>query len=164
VSAVWCGENEVSRRRFGGRAAKLQVRSRDAGKCTGEERRVDHQCSSSLMQVRSNRLFDPSLRTAKDVFSAEYTTKYPINPTEAHAAVLVPFCNLDGNLGLLLKVRGRLMAHSRKVRWAPSRFTLVNFHLCWSSFSGGKVNPTDESVLHAALREVKKEAGIRRQM
>lgn len=34
------------------------------------------------------------------------------------------------------------------------------FHSRWSSFPGGKVDPTDESVLHAALRETKEEVGI----
>ena len=98
----------------------------------------------------------------KDNKACVVDTKYSINLTETHTGVLVPLCNLNDNLGLLLKVRGKLMAHSGKVRWAPSRFTLVNFHLCWSSFSGGKADPTDESVLHAALREAKKGVGIRR--
>ena len=35
-----------------------------------------------------------------------------------------------------------------------------SFHPRWSSFPGGKVDPTDESVLHAALRETKEEVGI----
>ncbi|KAF9642681.1 hypothetical protein BDM02DRAFT_1974827 [Thelephora ganbajun] len=84
-----------------------------------------------------------SLRTIKDALSVAYTTKYPISPTETHAAVLIPLCNLNDNPGLLLEVRGKLRAHSGEV-----------------SFPGGKVDPTDESVLHAALREAEEEVGI----
>ena len=101
-----------------------------------------------------------SLRTIKDALSAAYTTKYSIDPTETHAAVLVPLCNLNGNPGLLLEVRGKLRSHSGEVRWAPFCFAFVDFHPSWSSFPGGKVDPTDESVLHAALRETKEEVGI----
>ena len=101
-----------------------------------------------------------SLKPIKDALSAAYATKYPIKLTETHAAVLVPLCNLNGNPGLLLKVREKTRAHSEEVGWAPSRFALVGFHPCWSSSSGGKVDPTDESVLHAALREAKEEVGI----
>ena len=54
--------------------------------------------------------------------SAAYTTKYPTNPTETHAAVLVPLCNLNDNPGLLFEVRGKLRAHSGEVRWGVSTF------------------------------------------
>jgi len=33
-------------------------------------------------------------------------------------------------------------------------------HSRWSRFPGGEVDPTNESVLHAALREAKEELGI----
>jgi len=36
-------------------------------------------------------------------------------------------------------------------------FCSVDFYPSWSSFPGGKVNPTDELVLHSALRETKEE-------
>jgi len=136
---IWCGESEVSRRRFNCRATG----PRDTGKCTGEERRVDHLvvCSPSLTQAPSRldyrysaQMLQSSLlplpKAIGDIFSAAYTTKYPIKPTETHAAVLVPLCILNGNLGSLLEVREKLMAYSGKVRWAPSRFTFVDFHLC----------------------------------
>ena len=60
------------------------------------------------------------------MLSAAYTTKYPINPSETHAAVLVPLCNSGLPLG------EKLGAHSGKVRWAPSRFAFVDFHPGWS--------------------------------
>jgi nudix motif 8 len=101
-----------------------------------------------------------SIRTIKDALSVAYTTKYSISPTETHAAVLVPLCNLNGNPGLLLEVRGKLRAHSGEVRWAFPCFSFADFHSSWSSFPGGKVDPADESVLHAALRETKEEVGI----
>jgi len=107
-----------------------------------------------------NPLFDLSLGTIKDALSAAYIAKYPIKPTENRAAVLVPLCNFNDNPGLLFGVRGKLMAHFGEVRWVPSHFAFVGFHPCWSSSSGGKVDPTDESVLHAALREAKEEVGI----
>ena len=101
-----------------------------------------------------------SLRTIKDALSAAYTTKYSISPAETHAAVLVPLCNLNNTPGLLLEVRGKLRTHSGEVRWERYCFSYVDFHPTWTSFPGGKVDPTDESVLHAALREAKEEVGI----
>ena len=101
-----------------------------------------------------------SLRTIKYALSAASTTKYSVNPTETHAAVLVPLCNLNGNPGLLLEVRGKLRAHSGEVRCVFSRFPFVESHSRRTSFPGGKVDPTDESMLHAALREAKDEVGI----
>jgi len=64
-----------------------------------------HSCKSRPSRVSTtdtqpkcfNRLFDLSLRTIKDAFSAAYTAKYPIKPAETHAAILVPLCNLNGN-------------------------------------------------------------------
>ena len=85
---------------------------------------------------------------------------YSISPTETHATAPVPLWNLNGSPGLLFEVRGKLRAHSGEVRWAFSCLSLVDFHPSWSSFPGEKVDPADESVLHAALREANEEVGI----
>ena len=37
---------------------------------------------------------------------------------ERSAAVLIPFCNVNGTPGILLEVRGKLRAHSGEVRYA----------------------------------------------
>jgi len=88
-----------------------------------------------------------------------YTAKYPISPTEIHAAVIIPLCNLNDNSGLLLEVSGgcehipeKLGAHVfvLSIALQPRR----------SVFPGGEVSPTDESILHAALREAKEGVGI----
>ncbi|KAI0766570.1 NUDIX hydrolase domain-like protein [Trametes elegans] len=71
-------------------------------------------------------------------------SEHPHDPAEAHAAVLVPFCNVHERPGVLLEVRGKLRTHSGEV-----------------SFPGGKVDETDESTLAAALRETEEEIGIR---
>jgi len=92
--------------------------------------------------------------------SAAYTTKYSISPVETHAAVIIPLCNLNGNPGLLLEVRGKLRTHSGEVRCAFFFVLFTALRPRWQSFPGGKVDPTDESILHAALREAKEEVGI----
>jgi len=64
-------------------------------------------------------------------------------PPRRRAAVLVPLCNVDGVPGILLEIRGKLRHHSGEV-----------------SFPGGKVDDTDPSELHAALRETQEELGV----
>ena len=52
-----------------------------------------------------------SIRTAL----AAYTSP-PADPAEAHAAVLIPLCNVAGQPGILLEVRGKLRIHAGEVR------------------------------------------------
>ncbi|OBZ74260.1 putative Nudix hydrolase NudL [Grifola frondosa] len=60
---------------------------------------------------------------------------------ETHAAVLVPFCNVNGRPGILLEVRGKLRTHSGEL-------------------PRGRVDKIDQSTLAAALRETQEEIGI----
>ncbi|KIK61588.1 hypothetical protein GYMLUDRAFT_567083 [Collybiopsis luxurians FD-317 M1] len=60
------------------------------------------------------------------------------------AAVLIPLANVQNTPGILLEVRGKaLRSHSGEV-----------------SFPGGRVDPTDASLVDAALRETREELGI----
>ncbi|RPD76471.1 hypothetical protein L226DRAFT_533580 [Lentinus tigrinus ALCF2SS1-7] len=84
--------------------------------------------------------------TIRDALENAFDQGDPENahdPSETHAAVLVPFCNVNGKPGILLEVRGKLRTHSGEV-----------------SFPGGKVDKTDPTTLAAALRETEEEVGI----
>jgi len=59
----------------------------------------------------------------------------------------------EGHKWRIIGRRG-LRAQSGKVRWA------CRFSLMLVKFSRQKVDPTDESVLQATLREAKEEVGI----
>ncbi|KAF8817505.1 hypothetical protein BYT27DRAFT_7126324 [Phlegmacium glaucopus] len=64
--------------------------------------------------------------------------------TQRSAAVLIPFCNVGGEPGILLEVRSKsLRTHSGEI-----------------SFPGGRIDDTDESFLSGALRETQEEIGI----
>lgn len=47
------------------------------------------------------------------------------DPTEPHAAVLVPLCNVNDTPGVLLEVRGKLRTHAGEVRWVSERCCVV---------------------------------------
>ncbi|KAH7929121.1 hypothetical protein BV22DRAFT_1003470 [Leucogyrophana mollusca] len=88
-----------------------------------------------------------TLRRIRDALSTHASSLKPplpgVDPKEVHAAVLVPFCNVDGIPGVLLEVRGKLRTHSGEV-----------------SFPGGRVDETDASFLDTALRETHEEVGV----
>ena len=91
--------------------------------------------------------------------SAAYTAKCPVSPAETHAAVITPLCNLNDNSALLLEVSGGCERIPEKL--GAHVFVLsIAIHPRRSAFPGGKVSPTDETILHAALREAKEGVGI----
>ncbi|PPQ90763.1 hypothetical protein CVT25_010152 [Psilocybe cyanescens] len=79
--------------------------------------------------------------------SNSYAGNVPITgttPKSRNAAVLIPFCNVGGEPGILLEVRAKaLRSHSGEI-----------------SFPGGRIDETDESLVHGALRETHEELGI----
>jgi len=71
-------------------------------------------------------------------------TPTPPPTTRRSAAVLIPFCNVGGEPGILLEVRSKsLRTHSGEI-----------------SFPGGRIDDTDESFMSGALRETQEELGI----
>ncbi|KAF9480522.1 hypothetical protein BDN70DRAFT_877512 [Pholiota conissans] len=68
----------------------------------------------------------------------------PCASKRRNAAVLIPFCNVGGEPGILLEVRAKtLRSHSGEI-----------------SFPGGRIDDTDESLTHGALRETQEELGV----
>ncbi|KAM5530148.1 hypothetical protein V8D89_016183 [Ganoderma adspersum] len=65
------------------------------------------------------------------------------NQSGPNAAVLIPLCNVNGQSGILLQVRGKLRTHPGEI-----------------SFPGGRVDEIDPTPLAAALRETEEEMGI----
>lgn len=58
-----------------------------------------------------------SLNNLRHILADSYVEdneKY--DPAEAHAAVLVPLCNVNNQPGILLEVRGKLRTHAGEVR------------------------------------------------
>ncbi|KAL4246250.1 Coenzyme A pyrophosphatase [Abortiporus biennis] len=86
-----------------------------------------------------------TLNKIRHILESTYTKETNLKPTPKSAAVLVPFCNVNGKPGILLEVRGKLRTHSGEV-----------------SFPGGRIDKTDASSLDAALRETEEEIGVHR--
>ena len=126
----------------------------------------------------------------RDALQAAFVPSQNLHdPSETHAAVLVPFCNVDDQPGVLLEVRGKLRTHSGEVRYVvrPCLCNPEQGQTCpaCSSFPGGRVDEvspppsqistvsirlkyripharvqTDASPLAAALRETEEEVGV----
>ena len=60
---------------------------------------------------------------------------------------------------MLLEVRGGC-GHIPEKSGGCFSVLSIALHSRWSTSSGGKANPTDESILHVALREAEKEVAI----
>ncbi|KAJ7281929.1 NUDIX hydrolase domain-like protein [Mycena rebaudengoi] len=98
-----------------------------------------------------------TLNTLKTIRGALQESSNPLEPVRAWAsvsseekkrtaAVLIPFCNVQGQPGILLQIRSRsLRSHSGEV-----------------SCPGGKVDAEDSGFADTALRETNEELGIPR--
>ena len=95
-------------------------------------------------------LTDPLTRRNCNAIRDALHSAYPLSeerpdPSETHAAVLVPLCNVDGRPGVLLEVRGKLRTHSGEVRYvffmvAARRRQPDASYIVADSFPGGKVD------------------------
>jgi len=98
--------------------------------------------SSSLISL-TKPITPNTLKALRDILKRPDPTTPP--PTTLRsAAVLIPFCNVGGEPGILLEVRSKsLRTHSGEI-----------------SFPGGRIDDTDESFMSGALRETQEELGI----
>ena len=64
-----------------------------------------------------------SLNTIRSILANTDAGSNIRDAEESHAAVLIPLCNVNGQPGILLEVRGKLRTHSGEVRcvWAAPR-------------------------------------------
>lgn len=79
--------------------------------------------------------------------SAYGQSEYALDPAEAHAAVLVPLCNVDGKPGVLLEVRGKLRTHSGEVRYAAA--ALCDCETATDPARGATASPAARSMRYA---------------
>jgi len=77
---------------------------------------------------------------------------------------MIPCCNLNDNLGLPLEVcvcgegrGGGRCGHIPEKSGSCVTVLVVVLHPRWSSLPGGRVDPTDDTILRAALREAKEQ-------
>ncbi|TFK74930.1 hypothetical protein BDN72DRAFT_811676 [Pluteus cervinus] len=94
-----------------------------------------------LVQPFTNR----TLRELRLALQKSFPIHVPANYTHRqHAAVVIPFCNVNDVPGILLEVRGKTLRH----------------HSGEVSFPGGRVDETDQTIVDAAIREAEEELGI----
>lgn len=74
-------------------------------------------------------------------------SEHALDPAEAHAAVLVPLCNVDGRPGVLLEVRGKLRTHSGEVRYAAA--ALCDCETTTDPARGATASPAARSMRYA---------------
>ena len=79
--------------------------------------------SHTIQSTRPLSLTSPFTRSTLNSIRKTLENTYPehdipYDPSEPHAAVLVPFCNVNNRPGILLEVRGKLRTHSGEVRYA----------------------------------------------
>jgi len=104
---------------------------------------LPHRVASSSLISLTKPITPNTLRTLRDLLKRPDPATPP--PTTLRsAAVLIPFCNVGGEPGILLEVRSKsLRTHSGEI-----------------SFPGGRIDDTDESFMSGALRETQEELGI----
>lgn len=79
--------------------------------------------SHAISSTRPISLTSAFTRSTLNLIRKTLETIYPehdihYDPSETHAAVLVPLCNVNNRPGILLEVRGKLRTHSGEVRYA----------------------------------------------
>lgn len=121
-----------------------------------------------------------SIRTGLEFAFSEQENVF--DPAETHAAVLIPFCNVNNVPGILFEVRGKLRTHSGEVRYSALSMHRLEPH-SWSpcqlpGWANGRgmyfpiakpsfilmclILQSDVDTLSAALRETEEEIGIPR--
>lgn len=102
---------------------------------------LPHRVASSSLISLTKPITPNTLRTLRDLLKRPEATRPP--STLQSAAVLIPFCNIGGEPGILLEVRSKsLRTHSGEIRWEP--FCTLNYKLGFItatlSFPGGRID------------------------
>ena len=80
---------------------------------------LPHRVASSSLISLTKPITPNTLRTLRDLLK-RHDPATPTPTTLRSAAVLIPFCNVGGEPGILLEVRSKsLRTHSGEIRWEP---------------------------------------------